>query len=293
MPIARQTSSGGRAMSMLSLNCGMALLSFLADATPRAGAVKGAEPRLGTSVVRSNTPSYLSRLAQLAGGSKRSRRGARSSRQRALSRSVRAWVSQCTGWSRPPWRPDAIAKAYSHVAMWAFSSAVAWASSASRLSRMGGLPFESAGPDQRPESRMPQPHSVRFGQGSKRGPSPCTHVEVPGGRRSSGSAGLGAVGVCAGAGECTGLDDQVLLADRAAVEPALEDLADSRRVARLGRQRRAGGVRGHAVVGHRPPGMVLRSGLGEPDVARVAGELTALERPHHRVAIADRSCKAR
>jgi hypothetical protein len=28
---------------MLSLNCGMALLSFLADATPRTGAVKGAE----------------------------------------------------------------------------------------------------------------------------------------------------------------------------------------------------------------------------------------------------------
>jgi hypothetical protein len=32
-------------MSMLSLNRGMALLSFLADATPRAGAVKGAELR--------------------------------------------------------------------------------------------------------------------------------------------------------------------------------------------------------------------------------------------------------
>src|SRR5919106_7032594 len=106
----------------------------------------------------------------------------------------------------------------------------------------------------------------------------CTHVEVLGARRSSGSAALGAVGVCAGAGECTGLDDQVLLADRAAIEPALEDLADSRRVARLGRERRAGGMRGHAVVGHRPPGMVLRGGLGEPDIARVAGELTTLER---------------
>jgi hypothetical protein len=54
-----------------------------------------------------------------------------------------------------------------------------------------------------------------------------------GARRFSGSAALGAIGVCAGAGECTGLDDQVLLADRAAVELALEDLADSRHAARL------------------------------------------------------------
>jgi hypothetical protein len=56
------------------------------------------------------------------------------------------------------------------------------------------------------------------------------------GARSSGSAAPGAVSVRASAGECTGLDDQVLLADRAAVEPALEDLADPRRAARLGRQ---------------------------------------------------------
>jgi formate dehydrogenase len=64
--------------------------------------------------------------------------------------------------------------------------------------------------------------------------------------------------VRASAGECTGLDDQVLLADRAAVEPAFEDLADPRRAARLGRQAGAGGVRSHAVVGHRPPEEVER-----------------------------------
>ena len=46
VPIARQTSSGGRAMSMLSLKCGMALLPFRSDTTPRGRPVKGAEPRL-------------------------------------------------------------------------------------------------------------------------------------------------------------------------------------------------------------------------------------------------------
>ena len=39
----------------------------------------------------------------------------------------------------------------------------------------------------------------------------------------------GAVGVRAGAGELAAVDDQVLLADRAPVEPALEDLARARR----------------------------------------------------------------
>ncbi len=42
-----------------------------------------------------------------------------------------------------------------------------------------------------------------------------------------------AVGVRAGAGELAAVDDQVLLADRPAVEPALEDLARAGRVARL------------------------------------------------------------
>jgi hypothetical protein len=70
------------------------------------------------------------------------------------------------------------------------------------------------------------------------------------------------------------VDDQVFLADRPAVKPALEDLASSCGVARLGGQARAGGVRGHAVMGHRAPRMIPRWRLGKPHVARVARELT-------------------
>ena len=46
-------------------------------------------------------------------------------------------------------------------------------------------------------------------------------------------------------------------------------------------------MRRHAVVRHRAPRVILRGGLGEPDVARVAGELAALERAHNGVAVAD------
>jgi len=40
-------------------------------------------------------------------------------------------------------------------------------------------------------------------------------------------------------------------------------------------------------MGHRPPGMVLRGGLGEPDIARVARELARLARARDRIAVAD------
>ena len=40
-------------------------------------------------------------------------------------------------------------------------------------------------------------------------------------------------------------------------------------------------------MGHRPPGVVLRRGLGEPDVARVARELAGLAGSRDRVGIAD------
>src|SRR5664279_5674366 len=91
----------------------------------------------------------------------------------------------------------------------------------------------------------------------------------------------------AGAGELAAIDDQVLLADRALVEPAFEDLARTGGVARLRRQRGAGYVRRHAVVGHCPPGMVLWRWLGEPDVAGVAGKLTRAERGGDVVAVGD------
>src|SRR5580692_13224406 len=87
-----------------------------------------------------------------------------------------------------------------------------------------------------------------------------------------------AVGVGAGAGQGAALDDQVLVADRPGLEEALEDLAGAGGVAGLGRERGAGDVRGHAVVGHGPPRVVGRCRLREPDVARVARQLSRLER---------------
>ena len=46
-------------------------------------------------------------------------------------------------------------------------------------------------------------------------------------------------------------------------------------------------MRRHAVVRHRAPRVVPRRRLREPDVSGVARELSAFERPHDRVAIAD------
>src|SRR5680860_1739780 len=43
----------------------------------------------------------------------------------------------------------------------------------------------------------------------------------------------------------------------------------------------------HAVMGHCAPGMVPRRGLREPDVARIARELTAFQCANHRVAVDD------
>ena len=43
----------------------------------------------------------------------------------------------------------------------------------------------------------------------------------------------GAVGMSAGAGELTAIDDQILVANRPFVEPAFEDFTGSRRIARL------------------------------------------------------------
>src|SRR6476620_2042907 len=97
----------------------------------------------------------------------------------------------------------------------------------------------------------------------------------------------GAIGMGAGPGKLAAVDDQVLLPDRAAVEPALEDFANAGGIPGLGRKARAGVVWSHAVMRHRPPGMILRGGLGKPDVACVARELSALARPRDRISIAD------
>ncbi len=71
------------------------------------------------------------------------------------------------------------------------------------------------------------------------------------------------------------------------LEPALQDLADPRRVASLGREGRARHVRRHAVMRHGPPRVVRRCRLGEPDVTGVPGQLSALEGADDGVAVAD------
>src|SRR5690349_24158416 len=95
------------------------------------------------------------------------------------------------------------------------------------------------------------------------------------------------VGVRPGPGQAAARDDEVLVADRTAFQPALENLAGAGSVTSLGGKGRSGDVRGHAVVRHGPPWMVRRSVLGEPDVARVPGELAALQRPDDGVAVGD------
>src|SRR3546814_6069819 len=87
------------------------------------------------------------------------------------------------------------------------------------------------------------------------------------------------------AGELAAVDDQIFVANRAALEIAFQDLARAGRITRLGGQRGARDVRSHAFMRHCPPRMVLGRGLREPDVSRIAGKLAALECAHDRIAI--------
>src|SRR5439155_22994150 len=96
-----------------------------------------------------------------------------------------------------------------------------------------------------------------------------------------------ALWVSAAARQPAAVDDQIFLPDRSSVEEAFEDLARARRVARLRGEGGAGRVRGHALVRHRAPRVVLGCRLGEPHVAGIAGELPALARLCDRVAVAD------
>src|SRR5262245_18739390 len=91
----------------------------------------------------------------------------------------------------------------------------------------------------------------------------------------------------ADAGELAALNDEILVADRLVGEVALQDLSDACRVPCLGRERGAGDMRRHAVMRHGAPGMILGCGLREPDVAGIACELSALQRAHDRIPIAE------
>mmetsp|Transcript_24986 Transcript_24986/g.77147 ORF Transcript_24986/g.77147 Transcript_24986/m.77147 type:complete len:208 (+) Transcript_24986:64-687(+) len=95
------------------------------------------------------------------------------------------------------------------------------------------------------------------------------------------------VGLGADAGELAVHGDDVLVADGLAGEEALEDFADAGGVAVLGREGSAGDVGGHGVVRHGAPGVVLGSGLREPDVSAIAGELSGLEGAGDGVAVAE------
>src|SRR5258707_14538400 len=91
----------------------------------------------------------------------------------------------------------------------------------------------------------------------------------------------------AGARQLAAVDDQILFADRTLFEPAFQNLARACGIASLRRKRRSRNMRRHAVMWHCAPRMVSWRGLGEPDVACIAGELTAFEGAHDRVTVAD------
>ena len=95
----------------------------------------------------------------------------------------------------------------------------------------------------------------------------------------------------ASARELALIDDQIFVADWPALEIALQDFARAGRVTRLRGKRRAGDMRRHAMMRHAAPRMVLRRWLREPDIARIAGKLTAFERPHDGIAVADFSAR--
>src|ERR1700691_159369 len=82
------------------------------------------------------------------------------------------------------------------------------------------------------------------------------------------------------------VDNQILLPDRPMLKPAFQNLPGARGITSLRRQRRPRGMRRHAVMGHRPPRVILRPRLRDPDVARITGKLTTLQGTDHGVAIA-------
>src|SRR5207253_1934962 len=71
----------------------------------------------------------------------------------------------------------------------------------------------------------------------------------------------GAIGMRPGARELSFVDDQILVADRPALEIALEDFARASRVARLCGKRCPGDMGCHPMVRHGAPRMIVRRRL--------------------------------
>src|SRR5215208_74729 len=95
----------------------------------------------------------------------------------------------------------------------------------------------------------------------------------------------------AGAYDLAPLDYDAVPLYRFAVEVGLEAAANAVGVALLRVQRRAGDVRSHRVVRHRPPRVVFRRGLGVPYVAGVPGQLALFERLDEGIPVDDRPAR--
>src|SRR5215218_8783612 len=95
----------------------------------------------------------------------------------------------------------------------------------------------------------------------------------------------------AGAYDLAPLDYDAVPLYRFAVEVGLEAAANAVGVALLRVQRRAGEVRSHRVVRHRPPRVVFRRGLGVPYVAGVPGQLALFERLDEGIPVDDRPAR--
>src|SRR5579859_7352388 len=132
----------------------------------------------------------------------------------------------------------------------------AWSKEYGASSRCGG---GGAGPDPAsPPRRKSGSHGTQH-----------SAFELGGLFRPAGGV-AGAVGMGAHAGQLAALDDQIFVPDGALIEIAFEDLTHAGGITGLGRQRGARDMRGHAVMRHGAPGMILRRRLREPDVAGIA-----------------------
>jgi hypothetical protein len=95
---------------------------------------------------------------------------------------------------------------------------------------------------------------------------------------------------------CSNVDDNVGRFLRLAAQVILKDALDAIRIARLRVEGRARVMGHHAIAAskrvlRRAPDVVLRRRLHVPHVARVAGQLPALERLRDRVLVADRAAR--